>query len=336
MDGPLTAMKMFRTCTWLFRPSKVLAYSTCPPKVYEADTGARATMAGRLVVKSVASVEQHEGVGARVRRGIGRHGLRNLDPFLMMDEFRTTPGSAAGFPDHPHRGFETVTYLLSGAFTHEDFCGRKGTLHAGDLQWMTAGRGVVHSEMPVNDAGPAHGLQLWVNLRASDKMVEPAYQELRAADIPKATRDGVTVIVVSGEALGQKSKVYTRTPTMYLDFRLAQGATHSQPVPQGWTGMVYTLAGSVTLGPVGAEQRVEAHHTVVLGDGDHVIMQNQDREEAHFVLVAGEPLKEPIVQHGPFVMNTQEEIEEAISDFRNGTNGFERAKGWKSQNGNRQ
>ncbi|XP_078721084.1 pirin isoform X2 [Lampetra fluviatilis] len=265
-------------------------------------------MAGRLVVKSVASVEQDEGVGARVRRGVGRHGLHNLDPFLMMDEFRTTPGSAAGFPDHPHRGFET---------------------------WMTAGRGVVHSEMPVNDAGPAHGLQLWVNLRASDKMVEPAYQELRAADIPKATRDGVTVIVVSGEALGQKSKVYTRTPTMYLDFRLAQGATHSQPVPQGWTGMVYTLAGAVTLGPAGMEQRVEAHHTVVLGDGDHVIMQNQDLEEAHFVLVAGEPLNEPIVKHGPFVMNTQEEIEEAISDFRNGTNGFERAKGWKSQNGNR-
>ncbi|XP_017823967.1 pirin isoform X3 [Callithrix jacchus] len=184
----------------------------------------------KKVTLSVLSREQSEGVGARVRRSIGRPELKNLDPFLLFDEFKG--GRPGGFPDHPHRGFETVSYLLEGgSMAHEDFCGHTGKLNPGDLQWMTAGRGILHAEMPCSEE-PAHGLQLWVNLRSSEKMVEPQYQELKSEQIPKPSKDGVTVAVISGEALGIKSKIYTRTPTLYLDFKLDPGAKHSQPIPK--------------------------------------------------------------------------------------------------------
>ncbi|XP_034731136.1 pirin [Etheostoma cragini] len=282
----------------------------------------------RRVEKTVLSVEQSEGAGARVRRSIGRKELRNLDPFLMLDEFRVS--KPAGFPDHPHRGFETVTYVLEGITAHEDFCGHSGRLTAGDLQWMTAGQGVVHAEMPVSEE-PVVGLQLWVNLPRRDKMVEPAYQELKSSEIPKPSQGGVTVAVISGEALGVKSKVYTRTPTLYLDFRLQTGALHVQPVPSGWTTFIYTLSGSIHVGPVEEQQKVEPHHTVVFGDGDCVNIKNEGSEVAHFVLIAGKPINEPVVQHGPFVMTTEEEIGQAIRDYQTGRNGFERAKNWKSK-----
>ncbi|CAJ1049472.1 pirin isoform X1 [Xyrichtys novacula] len=267
----------------------------------------------RRVEKTVLSVEQSEGVGARVRRSIGRQELRNLDPFLMLDEFRVS--KPAGFPDHPHRGFETVTYVLEGAIAHEDFCGHSGRLKPGDLQWMTAGRGVVHAEMPVSEE-PVVGLQLWVNLPGRDKMVEPTYQELKGSEIPKPSKDGVKVSVISGEALGAKSKVYTRTPTLYLDFRLQGGALHVQPVPSG---------------PDEEQQKIEPHHTVVFGDGDCIKLENKGSDVSHFVLIAGEPIKEPVVQHGPFVMTTEEEIQQAIRDYKTGTNGFERAVNWRSK-----
>ncbi|XP_051768108.1 pirin isoform X1 [Ctenopharyngodon idella] len=284
----------------------------------------------RRVSKVILSVEQSEGVGARVRRSIGRKELKNLDPFLMLDEFCIA--KPAGFPDHPHRGFETVTYLLSGVIAHEDSCGHSGKLEPGDLQWMTAGRGVIHAEMPVSD-GHIHGLQLWVNLKSADKMVEPQYQELKSKEIPKPSKDGVTVSVISGEALGVKSKVYTRTPTMYLDFMLKEGAKHLQPVPKGWTAFIYTLAGSLCTGPDDDLRTIEPHHTVVLEDGECIRIENKAAEESHFVLIAGAPINEPVVQHGPFVMNTQEEIDQTISDFRSATNGFERAKVWRSKIG---
>ncbi|XP_051528855.1 pirin [Myxocyprinus asiaticus] len=284
----------------------------------------------RRVSKVVLSVEQAEGVGARVRRSIGGRELKNLDPFLMLDEFRV--GKPAGFPDHPHRGFETVTYLLSGSSAHEDSSGRSGKLEPGDLQWMTAGRGVIHAEMPVSDE-PIHGLQLWVNLKGADKMVEPQYQELKSKEIPKPSKDGVTVIVISGEALGVKSKIYTRTPTMYLDFKLKKGAKHVQPVPKGWTAFIYTIVGSLCTGPDDDPRTIEPHHTVVFEDGECIRVENKTVEESHFVLIAGEPIKEPVVQYGPFVMNTQEEINQAIGDYRSATNGFERAKVWKSKIG---
>ncbi|XP_076880491.1 pirin [Brachyhypopomus gauderio] len=285
-------------------------------------------MKTRKVGRMILSVEQSEGVGARVRRSIGRRELKYLDPFLMLDEFRVS--KPAGFPDHPHRGFETVSYVVSGVSAHEDFCGHSGKLEAGDLQWMTAGRGVVHSEMPVSDE-PVCGLQLWVNLRKADKMVEPQYQELKSQQVPKPSRDGVTVAVISGEALDVKSKIYTRTPTMYLDFKLKQGARHVQPVPSGWNAFIYTLSGSLHTGPDEEQKKVEPHHTVVFEDGDCVQVENKAPEDAHFVLIAGEPIKEPVVQHGPFVMTSEEEIEKTIRDYSTATNGFERAKHWRSK-----
>ncbi|XP_054979092.1 pirin isoform X2 [Sorex araneus] len=255
----------------------------------------------KKVAFSVLSREQSEGVGARVRRSIGR-------------------------PE--------VSYLLDGgSMAHEDFCGHFGQMNPGDLQWMTAGRGILHAEMPCSEE-PAHGLQLWVNLRSSEKMVEPQYQELKSTEIPKPSQNGVTVAVISGEALGVQSKVYTRTPTLYLDFKLDQGAKHSQPIPQGWTSFIYTLSGNVHIGPDQAQQKIEPHHTAVLGEGSTVQVENKDPEISHFVLIAGEPIKEPVVQHGPFVMNTNEEISQAILDFRNAKNGFERARTWKSKIGN--
>ncbi|KAI8597471.1 RmlC-like cupin domain-containing protein, partial [Dissophora ornata] len=182
-------------------------------------TVATLSRASRSIVKSVLSREQSEGVGARVRRSIGRPELRNHDPFLMLDEFNVDKNG--GFPDHPHRGFETVTYMLEGQFQHEDFAGHKGTIGPGDLQWMTAGRGIVHSEMPVKSQTRAHGLQLWINLPKEHKMCEPQYQELLDKEIPRATpEEGVTVKVIAGESHGVTSKVYTRTPTMYLDFKM--------------------------------------------------------------------------------------------------------------------
>ncbi|XP_065436427.1 pirin isoform X1 [Chrysemys picta bellii] len=286
----------------------------------------------RKVIKTVLSIEQAEGVGARVRRSIGRPELKNVDPFLLLDEFKG--GKPAGFPDHPHRGFETVTYLLDGgSIAHEDFCGHTGILNPGDLQWMTAGRGILHAEMLCSEK-PAHALQLWVNLKSSEKMVEPQYQELKNKDVPKPSKNGVTVSVISGEALGVKSKIYTRTPTLFLDFKLEKGAKHIQPVPKGWTSFIYMLSGNLYVGSDDAQQKIEPHHTAVLDDGDCVQLENKGPEISHFVLVAGEPIKESVVQHGPFVMNTQEEIIQAIDDYRNAKNGFERAATWKSKIGN--
>ncbi|XP_072470418.1 pirin isoform X2 [Notamacropus eugenii] len=222
---------------------------------------------------TVLSQEQAEGVGARVRRSIGRPELKNLDPFLLLDEFKVA--KPAGFPDHPHRGFETVTYLLEGgSAAHEDFCGHSGKMDPGDLQWMTAGRGILHAEMPCSEE-IVHGLQLWVNLRSSEKMVEPHYQGLKSKEIPKPSKNGVTVSVISGEALGVKSKIFTRTPTLYLEFKLDQGAKHSQPVPEGWTAFIYTVSGNVYIGPDGEQQKVEPHHSAVLGDGDSVQVENK-------------------------------------------------------------
>ncbi|XP_005111034.1 pirin [Aplysia californica] len=277
---------------------------------------------------SFESVEQDEGVGARVRRSIGRPELRNFDPFLMLDEFRVSP--PAGFPDHPHRGFETVTYMMKGEGIHQDFLGHKGKIKAGDLQWMTAGRGIVHCEMPGGDT-ESHGLQLWVNLKKAEKMVEPAYQELSDKDIPRGDKGGVKVKVIAGEAFGVKSPVYTRTPTSYLDFVMSPGSQLDQPIPRDWNAFVYILSGEASFGPSEKEVVCKAHHTTTLNDdGDFIHVHNKGSEACHFVLISGQPIKEPVVQHGPFVMTTEQEIKEAISDYRNGENGFEKAMTWNS------
>lgn len=285
-------------------------------------------MTARAIVKKVLSVEQAEGVGALVRRSVGRPELKNLDPFLLLDEFKVR--KPAGFPDHPHRGFETVTYMLQGSFKHEDFCGHRGTINPGDLQWMTAGRGIVHAEMPNGD-GDNIGLQLWINLKKEDKMVAPQYQELQKKEVPHVTQDGVHVAVIAGNSYGASSPVRTRTPTMYLDFKLESGAHMTQPVTEGWNGFLYVLSGSGEFGGGGNWTESEAHHTLVLGPGRHVEARNTGTEELHFVLIAGEPINEPVVQHGPFVMNTYDEIRQATVDYTRKQNGFERAQGWTSE-----
>ena len=281
----------------------------------------------RAVQKIVESKWKSEGRGARVRRSIGRAEIGQIDPFLMLDEFTGSSLHGAGFPDHPHRGFETVTYVLEGESFHEDFLGNSGTLKPGDMQWMTAGRGIIHSEIPGKEM--VRGLQLWVNLKSDFKMVEPAYQELSRKEIPEVKKEGVKVKILAGESMSKKSDVRTRTPVYYLDIELKSGASFQQPVPSGWTTFCYTLDGDVCFGP--ENKHVACHHTVVFHQsGDFIEISNKGDLNARLVLISGEPIGEPVVQHGPFVMNTQKEIEDTFDDYRNHKNGFENAKNWKS------
>ncbi|KAI9272517.1 RmlC-like cupin domain-containing protein [Sporodiniella umbellata] len=280
----------------------------------------------RKITKSVLSREQMDGVGAKVYRSIGSNGLRNLDPFLMLDEFDVrAPG---GFPDHPHRGFETVTYMLDGEFLHEDFNGRKGHLRPGDLQWMSAARGIVHAEIPANNQR-AHGLQLWVNLSSKHKLSEPNYQEFPSEKVTSVTpEDGITIKVIAGESYGVKSPVMTRTPTMFIDVKLKKGKTMEQSIPENYVGFIYTISGTALYGS--DKHRSEAHHTLVLSNGGNTITIESLSDDCHFVVIGGEPINEPIVQHGPFVMNTKEEIYQAFNDYQKGKNGFEGAQEWTS------
>jgi len=278
--------------------------------------------------KKFENKEQDEGVGARVRRSIGTREIRNFDPFLMLDEFHVT--SPAGFPDHPHRGFETVTYMLDGQVQHEDFAGHGGIIGPGDLQWMTAGRGIVHSEMPVGDI-TCTGLQLWINLPKEFKMVEPAYQELKHENIPKKTENGVTVTIIAGESMGIKSPIYTRTPTMYLDFKLEPNSEYTQEVPADWNAFIFVLDGEGHFGDKAKENKSQTHYTLILSKGDRIRFANKAKSLLHFVLIAGKPINEPVVQHGPFVMNTREEIEQTFVDYHSFRNGFEKARNWRSR-----
>ncbi|XP_027117178.2 pirin-like protein [Coffea arabica] len=280
----------------------------------------------RLVVKKVLAKPQSEGDGAVVRRSIGRSELKYIDPFLMLDEFAVSP--PAGFPDHPHRGFETVTYMLQGAFTHQDFAGHTGTIRTGDVQWMTAGRGIIHSEMPAA-GGTQTGLQLWINLASKDKMIEPRYQELLDEDIPRAEEDGVEVKVLAGESMGVHSPVYTRTPTMYLDFTLKPRAQYHQSIPESWNAFVYTIDGEGVFG-IPNSSPVAAHHALLLGPGEGLSVWNRSSRPLRFVLIGGQPLNEPVVQYGPFVMNTQAEIDQTVEDYHYAKNGFEMARHWRS------
>ncbi|XP_041010425.1 pirin-like protein [Juglans microcarpa x Juglans regia] len=281
----------------------------------------------RSVVKMFLARHQQEGAGAVVRRCIGRNELKFLDPFLMLDHFSVTP--PAGFPDHPHRGFETVTYMLQGAITHQDFAGRKGTIGTGDVQWMTAGRGIVHSEMPAGEE-VSNGLQLWINLSSRDKMIEPSYQELLSDEIVRAEEDGVEVRVIAGESMGVRSSVHTRTPTIFLDFTLKPRAQVHQSIPASWNSFVYIIEGEGVFGSSNSSP-VAAHHVLVLGPGDGLSAWNRSSNSLRFVLIGGQPLDEPVAQYGPFVMNTQAEINKTIEDYQYCKNGFELARSWRSQ-----
>ncbi|MBD1888896.1 pirin family protein [Coleofasciculus sp. FACHB-SPT9] len=285
----------------------------------------------RTVAGIINSVETLEGEGMLVRRPFPKSTFSDFDPFLLLDELGPVdfePGQAKGAPDHPHRGFETVSYVLEGRLEHKDSQGHAGQLGAGDVQWMTAGAGVVHSEMPEREfartGGRLHGLQLWVNLPRRDKMMKPRYQEISAEQIPTAqTDDGlVRVKAIAGEALGVKSAIATQTPIMYLHFTLQPGATVVQPVPKEYNAFTYLLDGE---GLFGADKERAGDGQMVLfaQDGGEVAIANPSdaRSPLDVLLIAGVPLNEPVVRYGPFVMNTEAEIVQAIEDYRNGRMG---------------
>ena len=290
--------------------------------------------APRTVVDVVLSREQGEGRGARVRRSIGTARLKHFDPFVMLDEFKVA--TPAGFPDHPHRGMTTVTYVLpnagNGCMEHEDSVGNAGMLRPGDLQFMTAGRGILHAEVPENKT-TCHGLQLWVNLPAKHKMDAPEYQELRASELREASKDGVRAVVIAGEAFGAESQIRTkRAPMHYIHFTMSPSSRLVQNVPEGWNCLAYTLRGRADFGS-GRGEEVDAHNTVTFSNepGEDGVVVQTTSESAEFVLISGRPNNEPIVQHGPFVMNTREEISQAFADFQGGKNGFESVRGWRSE-----
>jgi redox-sensitive bicupin YhaK (pirin superfamily) len=284
----------------------------------------------RSVRMTVRATETIEGGGFRVRRPFPTRVLEDLDPFMLLDEMGPTdagPGEAKGAPDHPHRGFETVTYLLSGEMVHRDSHGGAGRIGPGDVQWMTAGDGVVHSEMPgeriLAEGGRMHGFQLWVNLPAKDKRARPRYQDLRAGAIPVVrTPDGLaTVRVIAGEALGASAPTRTHTPILYLHVSLAPGGRVEPPVPGGWNASVYVFSGHARIGREGRPARSGDLVVLEREGGPVVVASDADGEPAELLLVAGEPIGEPVVRYGPFVMNTEREIAQAIEDYRAGRMG---------------
>lgn len=299
--------------------------------IIEKDLEQAATTESRSVNGIVNSVETLEGGGFLVRRPFPTPAFSEFDPFLLLDEMgpmTVAPGEAKGAPDHPHRGFETVTYLLSGEMEHKDSRGHAGRLRPGDVQWMTAGAGVVHSEMPSGEfqrtGGRMHGFQLWVNLPRNEKMTKPRYQEIPRERIPKATSaDGlVTVNVIAGEALGWQAVIETHTPIIYLHFEIKPGGVVNQHVPSDYNAFAYVIDGQGLFGD--ERQRVLDGQMVMFApDGNEVRIENAlDSDRSLEVLViAGLPLNEPIARYGPFVMNTKEEIYQAFEDYRMGRMG---------------
>lgn len=282
----------------------------------------------RTIERTFPAVRTTEGGGFIVHRPFPTRQLMDFDPFLLLDEMGPVdyaPGEAKGAPDHPHRGFETVTYVLEGQFGHKDSAGHSGTLRAGDVQWMTAGSGVVHSEMPdpefTRTGGRVHGLQLWVNLPRNDKMIAPRYQEMPSAGIPVATSsDGkVRVKVIAGEALGVKAKIETHTPILYQHFTLQPGAKVVHPVPRDYRVFAYSLSGKGFYGEDGRE--VDARQMIVFSDDGDTVTFAAGTEPLDVLLLGGVPLKEPVVRYGPFVMNTEAEIRQAVLDYQSGKMG---------------
>jgi len=287
-------------------------------------------MTVRTVAQLLTAHRQEEGAGFIVRRPFPSPSVAQVDPFLLLDEVGPVdyaPGQAVGAPDHPHRGFETVSYVLAGEKEHEDSAGHRGTLGPGDVQWMTAGAGVVHSEMPsrrmLERGGRVHGFQIWVNLPARDKMMAPRYQELPASRIPEArTADGLArVRVIAGEALGMRAAIETRTPIVYQDWTLRPGAQVETGVPGDHTACVYVFRGAAVVGAQG--QVVEDGQCAVLGPGDSVRLAQHPgvAAETRLLLLAGVPLREPVARYGPFVMNTKQEILQAFDDYQQGRMG---------------
>lgn len=278
----------------------------------------------REVTKVLGSHKQLEGGGFVVRRPFPRAGMDQVDPFLLVDEMGPVDyaaGNAVGAPDHPHRGFETVTYVLEGEVQHEDSAGNRGFIGAGDVQWMTAGSGVVHSEMPSSrlqeKGGRMHGFQVWVNLPKKDKFIAPRYQELKSEKLPVATsEDGLAKVkVIAGEALGVKAVIETQTSIVYQHWSLKPGAKVEQLLQHAFKGFVFVFGGEAKVGG----RVVKDGEMGMLGDGDTVVLEAD--QPAELLLLAGVPIEEPMVRWGPFVMNTRSELIQAAEDFQNGRMG---------------
>lgn len=277
-------------------------------------------MVSRSVTRRVRGIPTSDGAGVKLTRVIGQPKLDSLDPFLLLDEFGSEAATdyIAGFPDHPHRGFETVTYMLDGRMRHRDNHGNSGLLESGSVQWMTAGRGIVHSEMPEQEHGLMRGFQLWVNLAARDKMIQPRYQDIAPEKIPTAEpASGVKVRVVAGELFGVTGPVSgIAIEPVYLDVALEPGARLSVPLPEGHSAFAYVFEGEAVQV---RDETLGSRELGVLSPGDVVELSvSGDAPAARVLLVAGRPLNEQIARYGPFVMNTPEQIVQAMQDYQAG------------------
>jgi redox-sensitive bicupin YhaK (pirin superfamily) len=273
----------------------------------------------RPVARLAQGTPTSDGAGVKLNRVIGTEALDQVDPFLMLDEFRSDDAAdyIAGFPDHPHRGFETVTYMIAGRMRHGDNKGHTGLLEAGSVQWMTAGRGIVHSEMPEQENGLMQGFQLWVNLPAKDKMIAPRYQEISPRDIPSvALPGGVSAKVIAGSVAGTVGPIngIATDPTL-LDLSLPAGASVALSLPRSHNVFLYAFEGEAAVGE--AATRLPRGSIAVLGEGDGVLVA-APRAAARVLLAAGRPLNEPVARYGPFVMNTSQQIHEALIDYQLG------------------
>ncbi|MBS3803998.1 MAG: pirin family protein [Oleiphilaceae bacterium] len=278
-------------------------------------------MTSRSIKKTISAMETSDGAGVRIKRSIGQSQAVRLDPFLMLDEFGSDQAEdyIAGFPSHPHRGFETVTYMIEGHMLHEDHLGNRGHLKNGGVQWMTAGRGIIHSEMPQQEEGAMRGFQLWLNLPAKDKMMPAGYRDIQPEDIPQIRVTAGLIKLIAGQ-LELEGQSYTGAETggatrpLYADIHLMPGMTLDVPVAAELDGMIYLYEGHASL----AGAALQASAANVLSDGTRIELE-AGPAGARMLLIAGKPIGEPIVQYGPFVMTTREDIEQAMRDYRAGT-----------------
>ncbi len=279
----------------------------------------------RVLQRIIAAQRTSDGAGVTLYRSLGQSPIARLDPFLMLDEFGSERPEEyiAGFPPHPHRGFQTVTYMLEGHMLHEDHLGNRGHLKTGGVQWMTAGRGIIHSEMPQQEHGLMRGFQLWINLPAREKMCAATYEDIEAERIPTVSSDGATIKLIAGSLERRGERISgpvtgVTTQPIFFDVTLAAGAKFSETLPAAHSAYLYVFEGELSIAvPGGGFAALPKRHGGVLGEGESLVVEAGDAG-ARFLLLAAAPLGEPIVQYGPFVMNTREEIDQAIRDYQTG------------------
>ncbi len=277
----------------------------------------------RNITQLIRGMDTSDGAGVKLKRILGSPELNMLDPFLLLDEFKNdNPDDyAAGFPDHPHRGFETVTYMMSGEFTHRDSKGHEGHLKAGSVQWMTAGKGLIHSEMPEQTDGLAWGYQLWLNLPAKYKMVDPKYQDLPSETLPIVEKNGARVKVLAGDYEGAKSPGQSFIPFSYFDVELNPGAVFSFPTPPNQNSFIYLFQGKAKTGGAQEPSYVKTGYLGVFGEGDSIRVEAADSEPVRFLFASAQKIGEPVARGGPFVMNTVGEVKKAFLDYQTGNFG---------------